>query len=78
MPPGDDEALMEAVYSRGTVAISLDAAQPSFRFYASGARGRPPHQLRLPPRPQRPETAPLTRSQWLACTTAAWELDAHG
>ena len=27
---------MEAVYSRGTVAISLDASQPSFRFHASG------------------------------------------
>ena len=36
VPPHDDEALMEAVYSRGTVAISLDASQPSFRFYASG------------------------------------------
>ncbi len=29
---------MEAVYSRGTIAISLDASQPSFRFYASGAK----------------------------------------
>lgn len=37
VPPEDDEALMEAVYSRGTIAISLDASQPSFRFYASGA-----------------------------------------
>ena len=36
VPPFDDEALMEAVYSRGTIAISLDASQPSFRFYASG------------------------------------------
>ena len=37
VPPHDDEALMEAVYSRGTIAVSLDASQPSFRFYASGA-----------------------------------------
>lgn len=36
VPPHDDEALMEALYSRGTIAISLDASQPSFRFYASG------------------------------------------
>ncbi|CAL8467551.1 g7089 [Coccomyxa elongata] len=36
VPPHDDEALMEAVYSRGTIAVSLDASQPSFRFYASG------------------------------------------
>lgn len=36
VPPKDDEALMEAVYSRGTIAVSLDASQPSFRFYASG------------------------------------------
>ena len=38
VPPFNDEALMEAVYSRGTIAISLDASQPSFRFYASGGR----------------------------------------
>jgi hypothetical protein len=37
VPPHDDDALMEAVYSRGTIAVSLDASQPSFRFYASGA-----------------------------------------
>ena len=34
---------MEAVYSRGTIAISLDASQPSFRFYASG--GPPAYRL---------------------------------
>ena len=36
VPARDDEALMEAVYTRGAVAISLDASQPSFRFYAAG------------------------------------------
>ncbi|CAK0742229.1 hypothetical protein CVIRNUC_001381 [Coccomyxa viridis] len=41
VPPHDDEALMEAVYSRGTIAISLDASQPSFRFYASGTYDEP-------------------------------------
>lgn len=38
VPPRDDDALMEAVYSRGTIAVSLDASQPTFRFYASGAQ----------------------------------------
>ena len=47
VPPHDDEALMEAVYSRGTIAISLDASQPSFRFYASGGRSACCHQQLL-------------------------------
>ncbi|CAL5219433.1 g1262 [Coccomyxa viridis] len=41
VPRHDDEALMEALYSRGTIAISLDASQPSFRFYASGTYDEP-------------------------------------
>ena len=36
IPQFDDEALMEAVYSRGAVAVSLDASQESFTFYSSG------------------------------------------
>lgn len=36
VPEYDDEALMEAVYSRGPVAVSLDASQPGFRFYSDG------------------------------------------
>jgi cathepsin L len=36
IPRYDDEALMEAVYSRGPVAVSLDASQDSFTFYSSG------------------------------------------
>ena len=27
---------MEAVYSRGPIAVSLDASQPGFRFYSGG------------------------------------------
>ena len=27
---------MEAVYTRGPIAVSLDASQPSFRFYSGG------------------------------------------
>ena len=36
VPKYDDAALMEALYSRGPIAISLDASQPSFRFYSHG------------------------------------------
>ena len=36
VPAHDDEALMEAVYSRGPMAITIDAAQPGFRFYSGG------------------------------------------
>jgi Papain family cysteine protease len=32
----NDLALMHAVYSRGPIAISLDASQKGFRFYSSG------------------------------------------
>ena len=36
LPRYDDAALMEAVYSRGPVAVSLDASQDSFTFYSAG------------------------------------------
>lgn len=37
VPEYNDEALMEAIYSRGPVAVSLDASQPGFRFYSEGS-----------------------------------------
>ncbi len=44
---GDAGAVMEALYSRGPLAVSLDASHDSFRFYASGAPGeRPPARAR--------------------------------
>lgn len=36
VPEGDEEALKEAVYSRGPMAVSLDASHRSFRFYSHG------------------------------------------
>ena len=36
VPEGDEEALMETVFSRGPLAVSLDAGHPSFRFYSHG------------------------------------------
>jgi cathepsin L len=36
VPRFNDTALMEVVYSRGPVAVSLDASQESFTFYSSG------------------------------------------
>ena len=45
---------MEAVYSRGTIAISLDASQPSFRFYASGEPWRVHHMCLTLPHAQKP------------------------
>ena len=36
LPRYDDQALMEAIYSRGPIAVSLDASQDSFTFYSSG------------------------------------------
>ena len=36
VPRYDEAALMEAVYSRGPVAISFDASHPAFAFYSSG------------------------------------------
>ncbi|KAL4539565.1 hypothetical protein Ndes2437B_g02068 [Nannochloris sp. 'desiccata'] len=36
VPQYNDTALMEVVYSRGPVAVSLDASQDSFTFYSSG------------------------------------------
>ncbi|KAL3135552.1 hypothetical protein ABBQ38_006030 [Trebouxia sp. C0009 RCD-2024] len=41
VPQGDDEALKEAVYSRGPLAVSLDAGHPSFRFYSHGVYQEP-------------------------------------
>ena len=38
VPKGDDEALKEAVYRRGPLAVSLDAGHRSFRFYSHGQR----------------------------------------
>ena len=45
VPEYDDAALMEAIYSRGPVAVSLDASQPGFRFYADGGPARLPARL---------------------------------
>jgi len=36
VPEGNEEALKKAVYSRGPVAVSLDASHRSFRFYSHG------------------------------------------
>jgi C1A family cysteine protease len=36
IPMGDDLALMEAIYSRGPIAVSLDASSDAFTFYSSG------------------------------------------
>ena len=36
VPEGDEEALKEAVYSRGPLAVSLDASHRSLRFYSHG------------------------------------------
>lgn len=41
VPEYNDEALMEAIYSRGPVAVSLDASQPGFRFYSEGVYNAP-------------------------------------
>ena len=36
IPRFNDSALMEAVYTRGPITVSLDASQDSFTFYSSG------------------------------------------
>lgn len=36
IPQFNDQALMEALYSRGPIAVSLDASQESFTFYSTG------------------------------------------
>ncbi|KAK9824976.1 hypothetical protein WJX81_002463 [Elliptochloris bilobata] len=41
IPEGDEKAVMEALYSRGPLAVSLDASHDSFRFYASGVYDEP-------------------------------------
>ena len=41
VPAGDDEALREAVYSRGPLQVSIDAAARGFRFYSSGVYDEP-------------------------------------
>lgn len=37
VPEYDEEAVMEALYSRGPLAVSIDAAAPGFRFYVDGS-----------------------------------------
>ncbi|KAL6782370.1 hypothetical protein ACKKBG_A06525 [Auxenochlorella protothecoides x Auxenochlorella symbiontica] len=41
VPAYDDAALMEAVYSRGPLAVSLDASHDSFTFYSAGVYAEP-------------------------------------
>ncbi|KAI8114037.1 hypothetical protein M9434_002163 [Picochlorum sp. BPE23] len=41
IPQFNDDALREAVYSRGAVAISIDASQDSFTFYSEGVYNEP-------------------------------------
>lgn len=41
IPSYDDSALMEAVYSRGAIAVSLDASPSGFLFYSSGVFSDP-------------------------------------
>jgi len=41
LPQGDDAAVMEALYSRGPLGISLDASHDSFTFYSSGVYYEP-------------------------------------
>lgn len=41
VPRGDDEAVMEAVHSRGPLQVSIDAAARGFRFYSSGVYDEP-------------------------------------
>jgi hypothetical protein len=41
LPSGNETALKEAVYSRGPVAVSIDASQPTFRFYSGGVYSDP-------------------------------------
>ncbi len=38
---GDTQGIKRAVYTQGPLAISIDAGQPSFRFYASGVYYEP-------------------------------------
>ena len=41
LPPRDQDALREAIYSQGPVAVGIDAAHLSFRFYLSGVYNNP-------------------------------------
>ncbi|KAK9844357.1 hypothetical protein WJX74_001261 [Apatococcus lobatus] len=41
VPGYDDAALKEALYTRGPLATSIDASQPSFRFYSHGVYTEP-------------------------------------
>eukprot|EP00889_Picochlorum_renovo_P005692 jgi/Picre1/32722/NNA_008067.t1 len=41
IPQFNDDALREAVYSRGALAISIDASQDSFTFYSEGVYNEP-------------------------------------
>lgn len=38
---GDAEGVKEALYTKGPLAVSIDAAQPTFRFYSSGVYNDP-------------------------------------
>jgi cathepsin L len=41
IPRQDKLALMEALYTKGPLAVSIDAGNPSFRFYSSGVYDEP-------------------------------------
>ncbi len=54
---GDAEGVKEALFTKGPLAVSIDAAQPTFRFYSSGVyndpsckhkQARPRHRLCCP------------------------------
>ena len=38
---GDAEGVKEALYTKGPLAVSIDAARPTFRFYSSGVYNDP-------------------------------------
>ena len=41
IPSGDENAMMDALGSRGPVAVGIDVSKPSFRFYSSGIYNEP-------------------------------------
>ena len=41
LPSGDENAMMDAVGSRGPVTVVIDASKPSFQFYSSGIYDEP-------------------------------------
>ena len=79
VPAHDDEALMEAVYSRGPLAVTIDAAQPGFRFY-SGGSSSPYHLMACPHHHTlvwRLQLASLQEARWW-CVAAASSCQRHG